>query len=43
MDAAAALRRCTERGVTVGSDREARAKAPGEVADFLKPIFALAR
>jgi dienelactone hydrolase len=43
VDADAALKRCTERGVTVGGDPEAREKAPGEVADFLKPIFALAR
>ncbi len=42
-DAAAALKRCTERGVTVGGDPEAREKAPGDVADFLKPIFTLAR
>jgi dienelactone hydrolase len=41
--AVAALKRCTERGVTVGGDREAREKAPQEVAGFLKPIFALAR
>jgi dienelactone hydrolase len=41
-DAAAELKRCTERGVTVGGDPEAREKAPGDVADFLKPIFALA-
>ena len=42
-DADAALKRCAERGVTVGGDPEAREKAPGEVADFLKPIFGLAR
>ena len=41
-EAAAELKRCTERGVTVGGDPEAREKAPGDVADFLKPIFALA-
>jgi dienelactone hydrolase len=41
--AAAELKRCTERGVTVGGDPEAREKAPGDVANFLKPIFALAR
>jgi dienelactone hydrolase len=41
-DAAAELKRCTERGVTVGGDPEAREKAPADVADFLKPIFALA-
>jgi len=41
--AEAALKRCTERGVTVGSDPEARQKAPGDVADFLKPIFELAQ
>ena len=40
--AAAEIKRCTERGVTVGGDPEAREKAPGEVADFLDPIFALA-
>ena len=40
-EAAAELKRCTERGVTVGGDPEARGKAPGDVADFLKPIFAL--
>jgi dienelactone hydrolase len=40
--AAAELKRCTERGVTVGGDPEAREKAPTDVADFLKPIFALA-
>jgi hypothetical protein len=41
--AEAALKQCTERGVTVGGDPEAREKAPQEVADFLKPIFELAR
>ena len=41
--AAAALKQCTERGVTVGGDPEAREKAPQEVADFLTPIFELAR
>ena len=41
--AAAELKRCIERGVTVGGDPEAREKAPGDVANFLKPIFALAR
>ena len=41
--AAAEIKRCTERGVTVGGDPEAREKAPGEVANFLQPIFALAR
>ena len=40
--AAAALKQCAERGVTVGGDPEAREKAPTDVADFLKPIFALA-
>src|SRR5579863_5708493 len=40
--ATAELKRCTERGVTVGGDPEAREKGPAEVADFLKPIFALA-
>jgi dienelactone hydrolase len=40
-DAASELKRCTERGVTVGGDPEAREKAPSDVADFLKPIFAL--
>ncbi len=40
-DAASELKRCTERGVTVGGDPEAREKAPGDVANFLKPIFAL--
>jgi dienelactone hydrolase len=39
----AELKRCTERGVTVGGDPEAREKAPRDVADFLKPIFALAQ
>lgn len=38
----AAIKQCTERGVTVGGDPEAREKAPGEVANFLGPIFALA-
>ena len=33
---------CIERGVAVGGDPEAREKAPGDAADFLKPIFALA-
>jgi hypothetical protein len=42
-DAAAALKGSTERGVTVGGDPEAREKAPGDLVDFLKPIFALAR
>jgi dienelactone hydrolase len=42
-DATAELKRCTERGVTVGGDPEAREKAPGDVADFLKPIFTLAQ
>jgi dienelactone hydrolase len=41
--AVAELRRCTERGVTVGGDPEAREKAPGDIANFLKPIFELAR
>jgi dienelactone hydrolase len=41
--AAAALKRCAERGVTVGGDPEAREKAPQEVAGFLKPICELAR
>jgi dienelactone hydrolase len=40
--AAAEIKRCTERGVTVGRDPEAREKAPSDVASFLKPIFALA-
>jgi dienelactone hydrolase len=40
--AAAEIKQCTERGVTVGSDPEAREKAPGEVANFLQPILALA-
>jgi dienelactone hydrolase len=40
--AAAELKRCAERGVTVGGDPEAREKAPNDVANFLKPIFALA-
>jgi dienelactone hydrolase len=40
--AAEELKRCTERGVTVGGDPEAREKAPADVADFLKAIFALA-
>ena len=40
--AAAALKQCTERGVTVGGDPEAREKAPTDVADFLKAIFTLA-
>jgi dienelactone hydrolase len=42
-DAVAELKACTERGVTVGGDAEAREKAPLDVADFLKPIFALAQ
>jgi hypothetical protein len=41
-DAAPALKQCTERGVAVGGDPKAREKAPGDVADFLKPMFALA-
>jgi dienelactone hydrolase len=41
--AAAEIKQCTERGVMVGGDAEAREKAPGEVANFLQPIFALAR
>jgi dienelactone hydrolase len=41
-EATAELRRCTERGVTVGGDPEAREKAPGDVADFLRPILGLA-
>jgi dienelactone hydrolase len=41
--AAAALKQCTERGVTVGGDPEAREKAPRDIADFLKPIFSLAQ
>jgi dienelactone hydrolase len=41
--AEAALKQCTERGVTVGGDPEARERAPQEVAGFLKPIFELAR
>jgi dienelactone hydrolase len=40
--AAAEIKRCTERGVTVGRDPEGREKAPSDVASFLKPIFALA-
>jgi len=40
--AAAEIKRCTERGVTVGGDPEAREKSPGEVADFLQSSFALA-
>jgi dienelactone hydrolase len=40
--AAAEIKHCTERGVTVGGDPEAREKAPSDVANFLKPIFALA-
>ena len=42
-DAAAEFKACAERGVTLGGDPEAREKAPGEVAKFLKPIFALAQ
>jgi dienelactone hydrolase len=41
-DAVAQLNACTERGVTLGGDPEAREKAPRDVANFLKPIFALA-
>ena len=41
-DAVAELKACAERGVTLGGDPEAREKAPHDVADFLKPIFALA-
>lgn len=41
--AAAELKRCAEHGVTLGGDPEAREKAPRDVADFLKPIFALAQ
>jgi dienelactone hydrolase len=40
--AAAALKQCAERGVTVGGDPEAREKAPADLADFLKATFALA-
>jgi dienelactone hydrolase len=40
--AAAEIKRCTERGVTVGGDPEAREKAPADVANFLKSIFTLA-
>jgi dienelactone hydrolase len=42
-DAAAEFKACAERGVTLGGDPEAREKAPADVADFLKPIFALAQ
>jgi len=42
-DAVAELKACTERGVTLGSDPEAREKAPRDVADFLNRIFALAQ
>jgi dienelactone hydrolase len=42
-DAAAEFKACAERGVTLGGDPEAREKAPRAVADFLRPIFALAR
>jgi dienelactone hydrolase len=41
-DAAAEFKACAERGVTLGGDPEAREKAPADVANFLKPIFALA-
>ncbi len=40
--ATTALKQCTEHGVTVGGDPEAREKAPLEVAEFLKPIFGVA-
>jgi dienelactone hydrolase len=42
-DAATEFKACAERGVTLGGDPEAREKAPRAVADFLKPIFALAQ
>jgi dienelactone hydrolase len=42
-DAVAEFNACAERGVTVGGDPDAREKAPHDVADFLKPIFALAQ
>jgi dienelactone hydrolase len=42
-EAAAEFKACAERGVTLGGDPEAREKAPRAVADFLRPIFALAR
>ena len=39
-DAAALLKQCAEHGVTVGGDPEARERAPGDIARFLKSIFA---
>jgi dienelactone hydrolase len=41
--AEAEVKQCIERGVTLGGDPEAREKAPADVANFLRPIFALAR
>jgi len=40
-DAVAELKQCTEHGVMIGGDPEARDKAPGEVAAFLKAAFGL--
>ena len=42
-DAVALLKECTEYGVTVGGDPEAREKAPSDVAKFLEAIFATPR
>jgi dienelactone hydrolase len=38
-EALAELKACTEHGVTVGGDAEAREKAPRDVADFLEPLL----
>ena len=37
------LKECTEHGVTVGGDPEARARAPSDVTNFLKSIFAMSQ
>ncbi|RBP09178.1 dienelactone hydrolase [Roseiarcus fermentans] len=42
-DAGALLKDCVEHGVTVGGDPEARERAPNDVANFLKAIFAASR
>lgn len=41
--AAAELKDCTEHGVTLGGDPEAREKAPLDVAAFLKSTFGIAK
>ena len=42
-NAVALLKECTEHGVTVGGDPEAREKAPSDVTNFLKSIFAMSQ